>query len=77
MSARAARPADPGAACSWIRAAITAAQNKTPGAGPGARGSRCAAGGSGVELIEQLERPGERGLRLFGPAASQHQDGEL
>jgi hypothetical protein len=64
-SARARAPA----ARRSARAAIIGTQKKTPGAGPGARGSRIAAGGSGVELVDQIEHSCEGGLRLVGPAA--------
>ena len=85
---RSARAASVGIGRRWIparapaarrsaRAAIIGTQKKTPGAGPGARGSRIAAGGSGVELVDQIEHSCKRGLRLVGPAAGQHQDCEL
>jgi hypothetical protein len=67
-----------GSACSWIRAAIglqldpgpaiTAAQKKTAGAWPAVRGSRIAAGGSGVDRVNQLLEVLERGGRLLQPA---------
>ena len=61
MADRGARPADPGPA-------ITAAQKKTPGARPGARGSRIAAGGSGVDRVDQLLEVLEGRGRLLQPA---------
>jgi hypothetical protein len=76
-----------GSACSWIRAAIglqldpgpaiTAAQKKTAGAWPAVRGSRIAAGGSGVDRVDQLLEVLERGGRLLQPPGRQHQQREL
>jgi hypothetical protein len=76
MTARGARPVDPGRpgrlelehrrpGSRAARAAIGAAQKKTPGAGPGVRWSRAAARGSGVERVDQLEHAIELGPGLF------------
>ena len=59
------------------RAAIGAAQKKTPGAGPGVRWSRAAARGSGVELLDQLKHAIESLPRLFDAPGAEHQQGEL
>jgi hypothetical protein len=71
MSDRGARPADPGPdrpAAGPRHRAPAAAQKKTPGARPGARGSRIAAGGSGVDRVDQLLEVLEGRGRLLQPA---------
>ena len=80
MADRGARPADPGPdigrpaagsgdrPAAGSRATIIAAQKKTPGARPGARGSRIAASGSGVDRVNQLLKVLEGRGRLLQPA---------
>jgi hypothetical protein len=64
-------------ACSWSRATITAAQKKTAGAWPAVRGSRIAAGGSGVDGLDQLGERLERGGGFLDAPGADHQQGEL
>jgi hypothetical protein len=57
--------------------APAAAQKKTAGAWPAVRGSRIAAGGSGVDRVDQLLEVLEGRGRLLQPARRQHQQREL